>query len=212
MTIALVATATTVLALVALLAGERRAAMAIKAIAKPIASSGFIAVVLSVGLPTSAYAQAVMGALILSWFGDVLLLWHDRRIFLAGLVAFLLGHVGFCVAFVAHGVDTRTAAAAAVALTIVGVVIGRWLLPQVPAALRVPVAAYIVVISVMAALAAGTGPVVLGAAIAFYVSDLSVALDRFVGARFVYRAWGLPLYFGAQLVFAWTVAYPASMT
>jgi hypothetical protein len=40
----------------------------------------------------------------------------------------------------------------------------------------------------------------------FYASDLSVARDRFVVFRFSNRAWGLPLYFGAQLILASTVA------
>jgi len=33
------------------------------------------------------------------------------------------------------------------------------------------------------------------------VSDLSVARDRFVSRSFSNRAWGLPLYYAAQIVF-----------
>jgi hypothetical protein len=36
----------------------------------------------------------------------------------------------------------------------------------------------------------------------FYASDLAVARDRFVARVFLNRAWGLPLYFGGQLVIA----------
>jgi hypothetical protein len=32
-----------------------------------------------------------------------------------------------------------------------------------------------------------------------------VARDRFVAPGFVNRAWGLPLYFGAQLLFAFAI-------
>ena len=43
------------------------------------------------------------------------------------------------------------------------------------------------------------------AAVAFFCSDLSVARDRFVAPGFANRAWGLPLYYAAQLAFAWSV-------
>jgi hypothetical protein len=43
-------------------------------------------------------------------------------------------------------------------------------------------------------------------ALAFTASDVSVARDRFVKHEFVNRAWGLPLYFGAQLLIAVTPA------
>ena len=39
-------------------------------------------------------------------------------------------------------------------------------------------------------------------ALAFYFSDISVARDRFVGAGFGNRLWGLPLYYFAQILFA----------
>ena len=48
-------------------------------------------------------------------------------------------------------------------------------------------------------------PWIAGGALAFYLSDLSVARDRFVRPAFVNRAWGLPLYYGAQFVLAATV-------
>jgi hypothetical protein len=42
--------------------------------------------------------------------------------------------------------------------------------------------------------------------VSFYLSDLSVARDRFVVTEFNNKLWGWPLYFGAQLVLAATVA------
>lgn len=45
-------------------------------------------------------------------------------------------------------------------------------------------------------------PVLLVAPLAFFVSDLAVARDRFVEPGFVNRFVGLPLYYGAQIVFA----------
>jgi uncharacterized membrane protein YhhN len=68
------------------------------------------------------------------------------------------------------------------------------------------VIAYIAVISTMLAAAAGTRvPLIAVGALAFYFSDLSVARDRFVAPGFINRAWGLPLYYGAQLLLGWSV-------
>jgi hypothetical protein len=65
----------------------------------------------------------------------------------------------------------------------------------------------VISVMVVAALATfgahGNGAIVVGA-LAFYASDLSVARDRFVVHEFVNRLWGLPLYFGAQLVLAYS--------
>jgi uncharacterized membrane protein YhhN len=75
----------------------------------------------------------------------------------------------------------------------------------------VPVRTYMVVIGVMATLACGVaaagGPwqVAVGA-LAFTASDVAVARDRFVKTEFLNRAWGLPLYYGAQLLIAGTPA------
>jgi hypothetical protein len=40
----------------------------------------------------------------------------------------------------------------------------------------------------------------------FALSDISVARDRFVSKAFANRAWGLPMYFAAQLILASTVS------
>ena len=67
--------------------------------------------------------------------------------------------------------------------------------------------AYLAVIGVMCALAlaftGAGGPVTVAVgALAFAASDLSVARDRFVHQDFFNRAWGLPLYYCAQLLLA----------
>ena len=43
------------------------------------------------------------------------------------------------------------------------------------------------------------------AAVVFFLSDLCVARDRFVSPGWENRAVGLPLYFGAQLLYGWFV-------
>ena len=86
----------------------------------------------------------------------------------------------------------------------------RWLWPGLPRPLRLPVIAYVIAIAVMVVTAAGTvadrGPGLLAAAAVFAASDVFVARERFVHSTVANRLLGLPLYYGAQLVLALSVA------
>jgi uncharacterized membrane protein YhhN len=198
-------------AVVVLLLAEWRGSVVGKWIAKPIASGTFVAAAVSCGAAETAYGRWVLVALGLSWWGDVLLIPKSQKVFLVGILAFLAGHLGYLVAFVARGVSVPWTLGAAVALALVGVPVGRWFVVRAPAKLKIAVAAYVTVLSSMVALAIGTygargAPLIVVSAVAFYLSDISVALDRFVRPSIVNRLWGLPLYFGAQLLFASTTA------
>lgn len=201
----------TVAAVAATLVSKYRASRVGEWIFKPLASTGFLISAWQHGALSSTYGRAVMLALALGWWGDVLLIPKMKRAFLAGLGAFLLGHLAFAAAFVARGVSWAVALAVGAVLCAPLVVVGRWLLPNVPTAMRLPVMAYMGVITVMVALAVGSVAaqgdawVALGA-VGFYLSDLSVARDRFVAPGFDNKLWGWPLYYGAQLVLAATVA------
>lgn len=205
---ALACSALTVIALAALLVGERRAHDGLRRASKPLASAGFVGTAVVNGAAGSAFGRWILAALALSMLGDVLLLGRRNAPFLAGLLAFLAGHVAYAGAFVVRGVDGSWTAIAAAVVAAVAVGVGRWLLPRVGGAMRIAVVAYIVVICAMVALAVGAvgasaGVWVAVGAVLFWVSDLAVARDRFVAPGFDNRAWGLPLYYGAQLVFAW---------
>lgn len=186
----------------------------LKWVFKPLAASGFIAAALIAGALNTTYGVIVLVGLALSMVGDVLLIPRSTgKAFLGGLGAFLLGHVAYAVAFAVRGVDPVWAAVGGVVWFIAAVGIGRWLLPNVSGRMRTPVIAYIVVITTMATLAFATHGAVAGglipiAATGFLLSDISVARDRFMNAGFGNRAWGLPLYFAAQLAFAATIADP----
>jgi uncharacterized membrane protein YhhN len=89
-----------------------------------------------------------------------------------------------------------------------------WLRPNLGPML-VPVAAYIVVISVMVAAAwvayinpalnwKGAWSLFIGA-LCFYASDIFVARDRFKKNEFLNRLLGLPLYYGGQFLIAFSV-------
>lgn len=205
----------TVACVVVLLSRERRGDRFGQAILKLMASTGFIGCALAAGAPGSSFGRGVLFGLALSWLGDACLLSRRRSLFLAGLVCFLLAHVAYATVFVSLGVDRKVTLGAGVALAVIGTGVARWLLPRVEMGMHVPVISYVVVISAMVALGTGAasvaldrgapGPVVailVIAPAAFYLSDLAVARDRFVERQFVNRLWGLPLYYGAQILFA----------
>lgn len=202
----------TALAVVALLAAEKTGRREGVWVAKPLAACGYIAVALSLGALDTRYGQWVLAALVLSWFGDVFLIPRSsKRLFRAGVLSFLLGHVAFAVAFAQQGIEKRAALVAAVIVVGVAIIVLRWLRPHVEGEMRTPVQAYVVVISTMLILATGCAfehgrPDVFVGALLFYLSDLSVARDRFVAPGFINGAWGLPCYFAGQLVLAASVA------
>jgi len=179
---------------------------------KIFASNGFLGMAWGSGALESPYGYAMLAALVFSWFGDVFLVSHSERMFLAGLVSFLLAHFGYGAAFVLHGVDLRASGIALVMLIAIAIPILRWILPNVPVRLRLSVIAYVVVIAGMVTLAAGTWGepgclVIIPAAVVFFVSDIFVARDRFITPGFANSLLGLPLYYGAQLMLAYSVGF-----
>ena len=205
----------TAVCVVVLLGRERRGDLSGQAFLKLMASTSFVGCALVAGAPGTSFGRWVLGALVLSWIGDACLLSRRKGPFLAGLVSFLLAHLAYGAAFVTLGVDRQQTLLAGLALVVIGCGIARWLLPRVESGMRLPVLAYLVVISLMVALGSGAasaasgrgvaGPIaalLLVAPLAFYLSDLAVARDRFVARGFVNRLWGLPLYYAAQILFA----------
>jgi uncharacterized membrane protein YhhN len=198
-------TSITIVALFVLLVGEK-SSITLRNIAKPVASAGFVGVAFSAGALDTTYGSWVFLGLVLGAAGDVLLLGASRGAFLAGLAAFLLGHVAYVVAFVTIGLHGSLVLIVGGGAAAVGAIVFVWLYPHLDRAMVGPVAAYIIVISAMlVTAAASTVPVVILGSAAFYLSDLSVARDRFVAPGFANRVWGLPLYYGAQLLLAWSV-------
>jgi len=140
--------------------------------------------------------------------GDVLLIWE--RSFDLGLASFLLGHIAYIAAFHAATpvLEWERWILAPVAMVSFGAL--AWLWPHLGRR-RVPVGVYVLAITVMVwgALAATTGgalgPMIAVGAVLFYLSDLTVARDRFVHPDFLNRAIGLPMYYAAQILIALSV-------
>jgi uncharacterized membrane protein YhhN len=215
---------TTALLLVALLVGERTRAPW-RGWVKAAASACFIGTALAAGATESAYGGWVLAALCLGWVGDVALVSGRRAFFLAGLAAFLFSHLAYIGAFATVRPSAPVAVLVAAGLVVPAALVARWLWPHLGNDMRGPVLAYLAVISAMVAAEGPTAPAVaaltsgeplpgwvwdaavMSAAAAFYLSDVSVARDRFVAPGFVNRAWGLPLYYGAQVLFALSVGW-----
>lgn len=183
-----------------------------RATLKIMASTGFVIVALGAGALDSTYGRWILVGLGLSWIGDAALLGRSDRAFLLGLGAFLLGHLAYVVAFLSIDLDPTTPAIL-FGLTWLAIVsqVARWLNPHVTGHMRTPVAAYVTVISAMVVLAGpagvGRGSLLIPVgAVAFAVSDIAVARDRFVSSGAVNRMWGLPLYYVGQVLLSLSVA------
>jgi uncharacterized membrane protein YhhN len=188
------------LGLLTLLWAEARKLPRLRAAAKLTCSAGFLLLAASFGLETP-YARILFVGLILCAVGDALLLFTGERPFVAGLGAFLLGHVAYATAFARLSVPSPWTAAL---LAAAGALVLRWLWPRL-GPLRVPVAVYCVAISVMLWLALGTPRLGLRVgALLFYFSDLLIARDRFVRAEQRNRLVLLSLYFVGQYLIAST--------
>ena len=196
------------LGLAVALAGEYRSNTVLSGAGKLLAASSYIGAALALGALDSGYGRVLLLAMAFCWAGDLLLVSRNSRsLFLAGLVSFLLGHLAYIGAFAVRGISVPALVAATVLMALFGWRVLRWLNPSLDSRMRRPVWLYVAAICAMMAMAVATfwargGVVVLLGGILFVASDLSVARNRFVGPGFVNRAWGLPLYFTAQLLFA----------
>ncbi|MCM2316153.1 MAG: lysoplasmalogenase [Thermoanaerobaculia bacterium] len=195
----------TAIAVSFLLWGEESERHGVVRFAKPLASAAFVTAAAAAPGAVSVYGALMLGGFVLSFAGDVLLISRERAAFMAGLGAFLMAHLSFAVAFALRGIESVPFLAALAVLFVAATLVWRNLAPRLSRTMFLPVAAYIAAIVLMCAAAAGTlrhGLLVPLGAIAFVLSDLSVARDRFVAPGFVNRAWGLPLYYAAQLLLA----------
>ena len=123
---------------------------------------------------------------VLCLVGDVALM-LPQDLFIVGLGAFLVAHILFIVGFLVVGdVEWLSLALGAVVVLAGAVMVGRAIVAGAGRAaprLRLPVAAYMAVISAMVVVAFGHGNTwgVVGA-LAFYASDALIGFDRFVAS------------------------------
>jgi uncharacterized membrane protein YhhN len=214
---AIAATYACAIACAVLVAAEYLGARKLRALAKLAASAAFLVVAARTS-GGHAFAAWMLAGLAFGAAGDLFLLGHGRRMFLAGLVAFLLGHLAYVAGLAQLLPPGQWPAAAGIyaAVPIAGGLVAlAWLWPRL-GAMRLPVIIYIgaiaaMVVGAVAVYRAGALPDpqrarLLAGASLFFVSDLAVARERFVARGFVNRLWGLPAYYAGQLLIAWSIA------
>jgi alkenylglycerophosphocholine/alkenylglycerophosphoethanolamine hydrolase len=158
----------------------------VETISKPLTTVLVVWVALAAGGPHTATVLAVIG-LVFCLIGDVALLDVIDR-FIVGLAAFLIGHVVFIAMFVTlHLRHPAWGVIAAVLLAIHAAIIGRRIVLGATGkdpALRIPVIAYLVVITSMTVVAVMTGRwwAIAGAG-AFVLSDTLLGWRAFVAEK-----------------------------
>jgi uncharacterized membrane protein YhhN len=163
-----------------------RGAKPLEYLCKPLALGLLLAAALALDPADLAVRGWFSLALVLCLLGDVLLM-LPQDLFVPGLVSFLFGHVAYIVGMHLDGVDAPRAAVGVVLVLVAIATLGRHILRAVGRSdepeLRLPVLAYMSVISLMVVSAIGTGDAlaIIGAAL-FYASDSLIAWNRFVRA------------------------------
>jgi uncharacterized membrane protein YhhN len=183
-------------------------------ITKSVLSLLFVMAALFQHHPVPAYYHYLLIGLIFCLMGDVCLALSQKKAFMGGLVAFLVGHVFYIFSFLSltsifHWISTGV-------FIIFGVsaFVFFWLRPHLKSML-VPVLLYIVVITVMASGAwtvfwkssfqiSGRAFILVGS-LCFYFSDLFVARNKFIKEEYRNRLLGLPLYYTGQFMLAFSI-------
>jgi uncharacterized membrane protein YhhN len=182
---------------------------------KPLATLAIIAFALTRAdaAPPRAQRRWIVAGLVFSLAGDIALLWPQQG-FVPGLVAFLVAHLCYLVAFTR---DVRFVRAAPLAFAVYALIAGGLLArlwPDVPPALRAPVLAYVACLAAMAAQAAARARALratphaalarraaIGGAL-FVCSDALLAFNRFSVPLPAASLWILATYWAAQ----WCIA------
>ncbi len=178
------------------------------------ASAGFILTGVVAGGFRSRLGVAMVIGLFFGWWGDYALMQSGHKWFLAGVFFFLFGHLGYSAALLMAGVRLRLAALALPFLFVSSALLAHAVWREIPEALclRFWCVLYALVLMGMTALAVGRwgrpgGNLAALGAVAFYVSDISVALRAFGSSGPAMAAAGLFLYYGGQVLLASSILY-----
>jgi uncharacterized membrane protein YhhN len=165
----------------AIVGAERRIRW-LEVVFKPVTTLLLFAVI---GVPHTTFARLVTAGVALSVVGDVALLSDTNRAFMVGLAAFLLAHAAYVIAFVCVAVWSPHIVAVALVMLVSSVVLLR-LTWEGAAGMHGPTIAYGAVITTMVVSAFATvgGPLPMApfaavGAVLFYVSDSSLAINKF---------------------------------
>jgi uncharacterized membrane protein YhhN len=162
------------------------------------------------------YYHYLLVGLIFCLIGDVCLALPQKKAFMGGLVAFLVGHVFYIFGFLSLIPISHWISIGVFIILGVSAFIFFWLRPHLKSML-IPVLFYILVITVMASGAwtvfgksslqiSGKALVLVGS-FCFYLSDVFVARHKFIKEEYRNRLLGLPLYYTGQFMLAFSVGF-----
>ena len=167
-----------------------------------LASTSYIVVALLAGAHRTAFGRLVLAGVICCWIGDIV----GPKNFLAGAMAFLIGHIFFIPAFFVRGVTRNSVLLGLLSYGIISAAALAWIGPQVPPEERPVIFTYTAIIGLMGAVSVGTWhadwTLPVGAGI-FYISDLFLAQTAFLDGGFINTVLGYPLYYLAVLILAY---------
>ncbi|GGJ37877.1 lysoplasmalogenase [Streptomyces brasiliensis] len=151
-------------------------ALAVGPHAAHLAAKPLLMLLLAAYAGVSGAPRLLVAALLCGWGGDVLLMSGADLAFMAGMACFAAGHVCYLLLFRGYGSPRArtTLLAPLYALTALVIVVLLW--PDLPAGLRVPVACYSTLLTVMAyGAATRLGPVAGLGGTLFLLSDTLLA-------------------------------------
>ncbi len=158
------------------------------------------------------YAVLILSAIVFGIIGDLFLIGKSKKLFLAGMAAFSIGHVFYILAFTTFEVNIFEWGAAAIGLSIALYSVYCWIASSLQGLLKYGVIAYMIVIGLMCSFGLtarvdGSQTLITLGAILFTLSDFFVAAHRFKKPRFSNRLIGLPLYYLGQFILASTIIH-----
>jgi uncharacterized membrane protein YhhN len=186
---------------------------------KPISTLLLIAVLVTAFFEPArnpTYAIGVLVGLLFSFGGDLALMFQEnRKAFTIGLGLFLTAHIAYTVVFILLGSFTAWDLLSGAVLMVIAVGLYRLFAPNL-GSMKVPVIAYIAIISLMVnrALSAFASPlfstsqawmVVVGAVL-FFISDVILAANRF-WKPWKYQRISLAFYYSGQFLIALAASY-----
>jgi uncharacterized membrane protein YhhN len=204
--------------LVLLLVAEAKKNLILKTISKSIASACFVSFAYLLGI-NSTYDILIFIGLIFSLVGDILLISVNKKVFLFGLVSFLVAHIFYVFAFLPmYNFSYFWLVALFIPLLLSFLFYKR--ISYLLSSLKFPVIIYFLVINAMLILALslflqnfdspssnlGYSVIFVGALL-FYLSDMAVAIERFIEKSFFNKLWGLPLYYFGQFLISYSISF-----
>ena len=183
-------------------------------VVKSILSLLFVITALLQLHPVPDYYHYLFAGLIFCLIGDVCLALPQKKAFMVGLVAFLVGHVLYIFSFSSLIQIHDWISPSLFIFFCMSALIFLWLRPHLKSML-IPVLFYVLVITVMVSGAwavfwkssfqiSGRVFILIGS-LCFYFSDVFVAGNKFIKEEYRNRLLGLPLYYAGQFLLAFSV-------